>query len=231
MPRVLVPVAILKGANVSSGLTAFLSTVDVTVLGYHVVPDQTSPDQARMQYEERATSALEDITQEFQQAGGDADYRLVFTHDRRKSVQRIAEETNASAIVTTGATGSVERILVALSGDVAVDRILTFVAELVEGRNIGVTLFAAGKATDALREKVDAAATQLTDAGTDVRTEITAGPPFDTLIDAVPGHDVVVIGEKAPSLTSLLFGEESDRIATRSVSPVLVVRSNDTSDT
>ncbi len=41
MTRVLVPLAVLKGETVSPGLMNLLSTVDVTVLGYHVPPEQT----------------------------------------------------------------------------------------------------------------------------------------------------------------------------------------------
>jgi len=51
--------------------------------------------------------------------------------------------------------------------------------------------------------------------------------PFDALIDAVPGHDAIIVGEKAPSISSLVFGDDPDRIASASVGPVLVVR-NDT---
>lgn len=49
MTRVLVPLKILEGASVPPGLIDLLGTVDVTVLGYHVLPEQTTPDQARLQ--------------------------------------------------------------------------------------------------------------------------------------------------------------------------------------
>lgn len=230
MTRILVPVAVLEGETVAPGLMKLLGTVDVTVLGYHVVPEQTPPDQARIQYEERAVSALEDITQEFQQAGGDADYRLVFTHNQQKTIQRVADEINARAIATTGATGDVERILVSLTGDVAIDQILALVTELIGDRNIGVTLFVADKAIDDVSYLLNESAARLADAGIDTRTEIATGSPFDALIDAVPGHDAIVVGEQAPSVTSLLFGEESERIASASVGPVLIVRDVETLD-
>jgi len=52
MTRVLVPVAILEGESPSAGLIALLGSTDVTVLGYHVLPEQTPPDQARAQFED-----------------------------------------------------------------------------------------------------------------------------------------------------------------------------------
>ncbi|RLM72484.1 universal stress protein [Halorubrum sp. Atlit-26R] len=246
MTRVLVPVAVLEGGSVSPGLISLLGAVDVTVLGYHVLPEQTPPDQARLRFEERATSALEDVSQEFAAAGGAADHRLVFTHDREQTIRRVAGEVDADAFAVPGTTGDVDRILVSLSGDVDADRILSFVEALVGDRDVGVTLFlAAGAgmvgdgaadaaaserpvptgAGDGADARLAAAADRLREAGLDVDAATAAeGSPFDALIDAVPGHDAVVMGERAPSFRSFVFGEESERVAAASVGPVLVVR-------
>jgi nucleotide-binding universal stress UspA family protein len=228
MTRVLVPVEILEGESVSYGLMNLLGTMDVTVLGYHVLPEQTPPDQAREQFEERAVSALDDLAEEFREAGGDAESRLVFTHDREQTVDRVADDVNARAYALTGATGDVNRLLVPIAGDVAVDRILEFVTELVGDRDITVTLFLASEAdgADALLEK---AADRLEKAGITTETDlVVSGQPFEALINAVPGHDAIVIGERAPSLSTFLRGDEAERVAAASVGPVLVVRAERT---
>jgi nucleotide-binding universal stress UspA family protein len=232
MTRVLVPVEILGGKTVSPGLMNLLGTVDVTVLGYHVLPEQTPPDQARHQYEERATDALEDLSEEFRTAGGAADHRLVFTHDREQTVDRVADETGAGAIAISGVTGDVDRLLVPLSGNVAVDRILAFLEELVGGRDIGVTLLLAGDpGSEAPRDdRLESAAERLRDRGLDVRTERTTQGPFDSLVGLLPGHDAIVMGEKAPSFRSFVFGDETDRVASASVGPVIAVRYDDSID-
>jgi nucleotide-binding universal stress UspA family protein len=225
MTRVLVPVEILEGESVAAGLMDLLGTVDVTVLGYHVLPEQTPPDQAREQYEERAVSALEDVADEFRAAGGAAEPRLVFTHDRQQTVDRVADEVGARAYAINGATGEVERLLVPLSGDVAVDRVLGFVEELVGNRDIAVTLFLAS-ASEGAGERLERAASRLREAGIETTTEhVLAGDPFDALVEAVPDHDAIVMGQAAPSLSAFLFGDEAERLAAASVGPVLVVRS------
>ncbi len=229
MTRVLVPVEVLEGKTVSPGLMSLLGPVDVTVLGYHVLPEQTPLDQARLQYEERATDALNDLREEFRTAGGAADHRLVFTHDRERTITRIANEISARAFAISGMTGDVDQLLVSLSGDVATDRILGFVEEVVGDRAIGVTLFFAGKKPDGRR--LEDAAARLRDAGIEVRTELVASnSPFEALMDSVPGHDAVVMGENAPSIRSLVFGDESKRVASASVGPVLVVRYDEALD-
>jgi len=229
MTRVLVPVAVLQGKTVSPGLMTLLGTVDVTVLGYHVLPEQTPPDQARLQYEERATAALEDLTKEFRTAGGAADHRLVFTHNREQTINRVADELGARAFAISGMTGDVEQVLVSLSGDVAVDRILEFVVELLGDRDIGVTLLLVGD-KDAATDRLDSAAQRLREADIDVGTVVAGGSPFDALVEHVAGHDAVIVGKKAPSLRSLVFGDEADRMASATVGPVIVVRPDEMLD-
>jgi len=229
MTRVLVPVAVLQGKTVSPGLMTLLGTVDVTVLGYHVLPEQTPPDQARLQYGERATAALEDLAREFRTAGGAADHRLVFTRNREQSINRVADELGARAFAISGMTGDVEQVLVSLSGDVAVDRILEFVVELLGDRDIGVTLFLVGE-KDAASDRLDSAAQRLRGADIDVETVVAGGSPFDALVEHVAGHDAVIVGKKAPSLRSLVFGDEADRMASATVGPVVVVRSDEMLD-
>ncbi len=229
MTRVLVPLAILEGESVSTGLPTLLATMDVTVLGYHVLPEQTPPDQARLQYEDRATAALTDLVGAFEAAGGSADHRLVFTHDRERTVDRVADEVAADAYAVTGATGSVDRLLVALTGDLVVDRITAFVAELVGDREIGVTLFLATDDEPGGRDSIAAAADSLAERGLDVETSLAVDePPLEALVEAATTHDAIVMGERSPSLRSFLLGEEADRVAAEAVGPVLVVREEST---
>ena len=231
MSRVLVPIEILEGKTVPPGLMSLLGTMDVTVLGYHVLPEQTPPDQARHQYEERATAALEALSEEFADADGAADHRLVFTHDREQTVRRVADEIDAAAFAIPGMAGDVDDLLVSLSGDVDIDRIIAFVIDLVGDRDIAVTLLIAGDAEATADDRLETAATQLREAGIDTDTSTAAGSPFDSLMDAAPTHDAIVIGEAAPSLRSLVFGDEAERVAAASVGPVLVVRRDETPET
>ena len=238
MTRVLVPLAVLEGESVSPGLVRLLEPVDVTVIGYHVLPEQTPPDQARVQYGDRATEALEELTAAFAAAGSEADYRLAFTHDREQTIDRVAAETGSAAIAIPGISESIDRLFVPLTGDVAVDRVLAFVADLIGDREIGVTLFLATDAEADGRLLLEDAADTLSRRGVDAESTLVVsegpldalgGRPFDALRDAAADHDAVVVGEHAPSLQSFVLGDESERIAAESVGPVLVVRRPDES--
>lgn len=225
MAHVLVPVAILEGETVPPGLIDLLGTVDVTILGYHEVPEQTPPDQARAQFEDRGVSALEDIEQEFREAGGDADHRLVFTHDAEQTIERVAAEIEADATVISGPTGDVDRILVPLGGEVDADRIVSFLATLIGDRDISVTVLTPADADgDSGAEGLQSALDDLAAAGIDVTIEAAPGRLLPEIEDAAPGHDVIVLGEAAPSLASLVFGDRAEWVASATVGPVIVVR-------
>lgn len=223
MSRILVPIDILQGDAIAPGLIELLGSLDVTLLGIERIPEQTPADQARNQFEERAVDALEDVAAQFRSAGGKADHRLVFTHDREKSIDRIADEIDARARVVPGSIGEVVRLLVPLSGEISTEKLIGFVADLIGERPIGVTLVVAGSEPE-LSDRAERAVARLGEAGIDTRVVESDESPFDALMAAVPGHDVIVMGERAPSLNSLLFGKEPEQVAKASVGPVIVVR-------
>ncbi|WP_259372364.1 universal stress protein [Salinarchaeum sp. IM2453] len=204
----------------------------MTILGYHVLPEQTSPDQARLQYEDRATEALEDLKAEFESAGCKADHRLVFTHSQKQTIERITDEIGAQAFVIPGMAGQIDRLLVSLSDKVDIGNILSFVESLVVDRDIGVTLFTA-RDSGLDSEQIASATKRLQEAGIDVQTESGGedtqrqpGEPvaFSTLAEAAGGHGAVVMGEQSPTLRSSLFGDKKpEQVASECVSPVLVV--------
>lgn len=230
--RVLVPLRILERESVSEGIADLLGTTDVVVLGYHEVPDQTPPDMMRQQYEDGAQKALAEIAETLREGGGKADTRLVFTHDREQTIDRVAEEVTATAILLPNPVAHVETLLVPLRGEVDAERIARFVAAVRGDRDIDVTLFAASDETtsksEAARALLDAAADTLAAAGVPddaiTRETSTTATPVQAIVDAAVAHDAVVMGERAPSWRSLVFGDLHDQIAAESLGPVLVVR-------
>jgi len=121
MTRAFVPIAILKRQSVSTGLINLLGTLDVAALGYLILSEQTAPDHIRCQYEERVGNIFEGITAEFRQAGGEVDYRLVFTNGLLPTVQRDADETDSQAFTISGTTGPIKRLPVFPSGERATE--------------------------------------------------------------------------------------------------------------
>lgn len=224
--RVLVPVRILEGESVTPGLFDLLSTVDVVILGYYEVPDQTPAEQAKLQFEERAQAKLDELREGFAEAGGDAETRLAFTSEAEQTIARVTDEQDCAAVVHPGVAQDVDRLLVPLIGQSDVTTVVEFVAALVGNRDI--TVSALGLDESVSREEIQDA---LDGAGLDT-AEVTmqpesTGDAIATIADVAVDYDLIVMGEPRPTLSEWVFGELEDRVARESLGPVVVVRARE----
>jgi nucleotide-binding universal stress UspA family protein len=227
-PKILVPVRVLEGQTLPETLVEFLAPADVVVLGYHVLPEQTPTEQASLQFEDRARTAVEDIAQLFEEAGGTVATRVAFTHDRDQTVERVAAEVGATAVLLPNPTGEVEEVLVAIRGAIDTDRLADLVATLVGERGEQVTLWGLATGSFDAEAAVDAANETLLGRGLSedrLATETTASetPVYD-IVDRSAEFDVIVMGEGGTTLFTQLFGDAAERVADGAVAPVLVVR-------
>jgi nucleotide-binding universal stress UspA family protein len=228
MLRALVPVEVLEGETVPQGVVDLLGGADVVVLGYHVIPEQTSPSQARMSFEERATAKLDEIANAFADAGGAVDTRLVFTHDEAQTFDRVADEDGFDIVVHLNPAMTDDDLLVALHGAVAAERIGSVVGTLVGDSETNVHLLeVAGPDADTLN-LLDRAESALLDTGIDpgrlTTDRVETETPIKTISEAAQDVDAVVMGERAPNWQELVFGDFEERVAEASLGAVLVVR-------
>ncbi|WP_435359871.1 universal stress protein [Haloarchaeobius sp. DFWS5] len=229
--RVLVPVQVLRGESVSPGVATVLAAFSVVVLGYHVLPEQTPPGQGKLEFEEQAQNKLADVVDLFADAGATVETRIVFTHDAEKTITRVANETDCDAYLIPNPTPAVEDVLVPVHPAVDVDRVVDYAAILLAGHDVTISVYATAPDEDALADRAalaEAAHDRFVDHGiapelVDTTVEVTDAPIRATATEATK-HDLVVMGERAPSLRSVVFGEDVDQIAELSVGPVLVVR-------
>ncbi|MHB9288211.1 universal stress protein [Halobacteriales archaeon Cl-PHB] len=231
-PAVLVPIQPLEGESVPDGVPELLANAHVVLLGYHVIPEQTAPGQARMQFEERATRKLSEAQASLETAGATVDRRLVFTHEGQKSIDRQIAEHDCQAVLVPNPTGPPEDVLVTIRGEVAVERIANLTGGLFADTDVDLTLY---HALD--EDETDAEATQLLDGlreglldrGVDasaIEFRIdTEAHDLDAIVDAASEFDAVVMGETDPSLATFVFGMPSETVAERFLGPVLVVQS------
>ena len=229
-PTILVPIKVLEGQTLPETLATFLAPADVVVLGFHVLPEQTPAEQASLQFEERAQTAVENIAHAFREAGGEADTRVAFTHDRDQTVERVATEVGATAILLPNPVGEVADLLVAVRGAIDADRLADLVATLIVGGAQRVTVL--GVTTDGGDFDADAAVADVRDrlrargVSDDRITAETAASarPVADIVARSGEFDAIVMGESEGTLWSVLFGDEPERVAEGAVAPVLIVR-------
>lgn len=230
-PTVLVPIRILEGETLPEGLSDLLANAHVVLLGYHVVPDQTAPGQARMQFEERASDLLSALEEMLESAGATVDSQLVFTHRKQQTLDRKIREHDCLAVVVPGATKAPEDILVAVRGTVGSDRIARVVAGLFAGTGASVTLYhlaGEGETEQDAETMLTAVRDRLVELGTDdtaVSTRIERHRrPRKAIADAATSYDALVMGESSPSLATFVFGMTAEEVAEQFLGPVIVVQ-------
>ena len=230
-PSILVPVRVLEGESIPDGVPELLADAHVVLLGYHVIPDQTAPGQARLQFEERANRRLDEFEDLFVGAGATVETRLVFTHDGQQTIDRTIYEQGCLAVLAPNATGEVEDVLVAVRGTVGADRLTRLVAGVFGDRDVTVTLYhvtGEGETEEDAETLLDGLVERLVSLGVDADRLATRverdGDVQDAIVGAADEYDAVVMGESDPSLVTYVFGLPADKVAERFLGPVLVVQ-------
>jgi nucleotide-binding universal stress UspA family protein len=236
-PSILVPLRVLEGESVPEGVPELLADAHVVLLGYHVIPEQTAPGQAQMQFEDRATERLDEYEEMFGEAGATVERLLVFTHDGQKTIDRMIAEHDCLAVLVPNATGPVEDVLVPVRGAVGVDRLARVVASVFGNTEADVTLYHVADADttdDDIQTLLDGMTDRLTELGTDpstIETRIDRDQgPLDAIVEMADSFDTVVMGESDPSLATFVFGMPADQVADRFLGPVFVVQREPASD-
>ena len=227
--RVLVPVDLFGGQAVPERIIEAFASVPVVLLGYHQVPDQTTPDQARTEFGDQAQTELAKLEQVFEAAGCAVTTRLVFTGDRLETFERVAIEQDCDSILLLNPAPVLERMLVAIRSDVNVEHIARLVTTVCAGTTIDVTLFhvADEESRAEGQHYLETAASELVENGLDsnrIETRVVSGRPTDAILTAAADHDLLVIGESRPSIRRRIFSDRARRIARQTNDPVLVIR-------
>jgi len=228
---VLVPVDVSVTEPPDRGIPELLRPVDVVVLGYYPVPDQTAPAHLKAEHESEAASRLDDVVTRFDTTEHEVDGVLVFTKDRQDTIDRVADQHDCDAVLLPGEAGTVERILVPLRGDANLDRIVSLVGDLVRASDATVTLFhsVAGETDPSQGEFVlRGAADRLSEDGVDrdrLDWALSEGSdPESAIVSLADEFDLVVLGETKPSLRDRIIGTVLTPILDGIEKPVIVVR-------
>jgi hypothetical protein len=228
---VLVPVDVSTTALPAQVLFDLLRPINVVVLGYYPVPKQTAPAHLKRDHEEAAAARLRRVVDQFRSADHEVEGVLVFTKDRRDTIDRVADRHDCDAVFVPGEADAVERILVPLRGAVNLDRIVSLVAGLTRATDADVTLFHSvtdeddpDRGESVLRSAVDRLVERGVDRDRVDRRLSTAGAPREEIVAMAADYDLLVLGETDPSLRDRIFGGLLTPIVADVDRPAVVVR-------
>ncbi len=232
---ILIDVELPDPAPVAPPLRALMSALKVILVGWYAVPDQTSPAQARDQFEDEAQAALDHVGATFREVGAEVQTHIVFTGNELDTIERISAGQDCDAVLIPNPLERLERILVPLRGLHNAPRIAHFVADLVQDGTTDVTLLHIleedEEEDDVQADVLGRVSRMMADEGIEaglvrLRVEV-ADDPGDAIIRIARGYDLVVIGETEPSVGAIVFGSVPEQIAQEAAIPVMVVRRRD----
>lgn len=213
------------------GLTGF----DIVLFGYWQTPEGVDPAVIRTEHEAEAQAELYELAAQFSRAGASTDVQLHFGPPGEQMTAletRIADESNADAVVIPSQITLWNNILVPLRDDRNAERIVEFLDAFDRKTIFALELFhvaADESAVEPAREMLRGVEQMLLDHGfTESDLEVTvdvASDPEAAIIEQANRHNVVVIGETEDrQRADQFFGPTYERITDRSEVPVVVVR-------
>ncbi|NBC86453.1 MAG: universal stress protein [Bacteroidetes bacterium] len=229
---ILIDVELPDPSPLPPALVKLVSSLRVVIVGWYEVPEQTSPEQAREQFEEEAAAALQEIATPFEDAGAEVTQRLVFTGNVFDTVSRISVEESCDTVYIARPATELQNVLVPLRGTHNIESIMAFVADLLKERETKVTMLQVmeeGESEEKVLSKViEPARARITDRGMDDSMLsdhlVTSDDPAGVIIEEAEDYDLVVLGETEPTMRKILFGSIPEQIAIEANVPVIVVR-------
>jgi nucleotide-binding universal stress UspA family protein len=224
---ILVPIDVSEPEPSTLDVLDLLGPIEVVVLGYFPVPDQAEPALLREEYGSEAMARLDGVVEH----RPELTEVLVFTHDQRATIDRVADQYDCDAVLTAGDGNAIDRILVPLRGDVNLDRILSVVADLLLAGEETATLFHSvaedGDASEGELLLVGAV-DRLVEYGVDrdrLDWRLSEGSdPRADIVGLGDEYDLVVLGETEPSLRERIIGDTLSRIVDELEVSALIVR-------
>jgi hypothetical protein len=228
--RLLVMVKVPDAPGLALPLVTACRHVDVLLLGYYPVVEQTSPAQARDEYGEEADSQLETLADRLRQQELSVETNLVFTPSVADTVNRLVEEKELDAVLHARPLEELTSIMVPFHGKQHPQEVAAFVAALVRESAIEIKLRvllppdAEGEEEPAERSLRESA---FMDAGldpADIDTVIIdSDDPVRTISALAAEADVLVLGESDPTLGERIFQQVHERVIPNVGCPVVVV--------
>ncbi|MFO7768762.1 MAG: universal stress protein [bacterium] len=228
-PRLLIVMEVPDPRPLPKALLDTFSELKVLLMGYRVVPDQTSPEQAREEYEKEAREALERVADEMPEKA-EVDTKLVFTSSLAGSIGEIIEQQRCDAVLTSRPVERISSLLIPLHGETQQPRLIAgFTAKIVEEGGISVTLLrmeeAVGK--EGRPDWTDPFSRAFEEAGLEVQEidveSIEADGVVEEVADLSEHYDVIIIGAEKATMKGKVFGEIHEGIIAKTRCPVIVV--------
>lgn len=237
-PRILVPVELPDPAGISPALLKPFKDLELLILGYKEVTEQTSPGQSREELDDKEREALKAITDNIRSQGYNVEENVIFTPSLPETVDRYIEEESCNAVLTAKEVSGIERLLVPVyNQDQLNKRLSTILYELASSSSLPVSLVNMSSSESESEHKEQElslelrAKSLLREAGLSEDQIHSRTLQVDDITEAVEQlsseDDLVILGEAGTSDRQSFFDTLHNRISTAVNCPVLAIVHNE----
>ncbi|WP_445665213.1 APC family permease [Fodinibius sp. AD559] len=233
-PRIVMPIEIEDPKPVPRALLEAFTDFKLDVLGYQIVPEQTSPEQSREAFEEESHKKFDKVLDQLK--GQDIDFQsdTVFTPNFAETLNAFIDENDTQAVLTARPISSVKRLLVPVYTKSQVNsNLVTMLYDLAISSDLPVSLIVmvSGESESDERDTIEAledyAVQQLELAGLgsdQIRTNRAEVANIAEAVDELAAEDdVVILSEADTSNRDSFFNTIHNDIEDKLDCPLLVV--------
>jgi|SRR6056297_20578 len=240
--RILIPIDLSDPKSVPTTILKSFENLELVVLGYKKVTDQSSPKQSREELSDDVQEAFEEITNTIDDHGFSVDDNVVFTRDLAESIDRYISKKECNAVLTVKPVEKIQRLLVPVySADQLTKAFSTLVYEIGSVSSMPVTVVnmtseeEGAEDVDETENLAYKAVALLKEAGLDEDQINSKSVEVEDVTKAVnqlaDEDDLVILGEAGADDRESFFNTIHNNIAETLTCPILtVVRPKDQKD-
>lgn len=233
-PRILIPISLPSEKPIPVSILRRFTDLEVLLLGYKELPEQTSPDQYEEKEGDESRAKIEKVKKELEDESFDVETELVFTSDVARTIDNVIEEQDCEALFIVKPINEVNRLLIPVYSHKQINkRFATVIYELTGASNLPATLlFLEGSEESEEDEKSlsvlkNEALSSLHRAGVGTAQIRTATQQVDNISDAVKDEsrpdDLVILVEEHTDERASFNDKMRVEIGEKIDCPILVV--------
>lgn len=236
-PRIVMPLEIKDPKPFPRALLQAFTDFELNVLGYQIVPEQTSPDQSREAFEEESHKKFDKVLNQLRDQNINFQSDTAFTPSFTETLNAFIDKNNTEAVLTARPISSVKRLLVPIYAESQINsNLVTMLYDLAISSELPVSLVVmlSDESESDERETIEAledqAVQKLKMAGLrsdQIRTKRVQVQDIAEAVDQLAAEDdVVILSEADTSNRQTLFNTIHNDIEDKLDCPLLVVLNN-----
>ena len=148
-PRILIPVSLPQQESLPLAILRGFTDLEVLVLGYKELPEQTDPGQYKDEEGDESKKQLEKVKKELEDEEFDVETELVFTPDVSQAIDNVIVEHDCQALLVVKPISQLNRLLIPVYDiNQLSKRFATVIYELTTASNLPASLLFLGGSKD-----------------------------------------------------------------------------------